>query len=290
MSLIQAILLGLIQGMAEFLPISSSGHLVILKNIFQLKTDTDKVYDIMLHLGTLIAVFVVYWKDIKELIIEGFCILGGWCTNAGRFIANRFRGNNSRKAYKSVINTPYRRFVLMIILSTIPTGILGLLLEKLVGDASTKLLLPGCCLLVTAGLLALADHIGGGRKTEETATYKDSLFVGTVQGIATLPGISRSGSTIVACMLCGFEKEFAVKYSFIMSIPAILGAVVLEIPKLGSLTSPFAYYIAGMVVAGVVGFLCIKFMLVLIKKNKFTIFSIYCLCAGIVAIVGYFVM
>ena len=85
MSLIQAILLGLIQGMAEFLPISSSGHLVILKNIFQLKTDTDKVYDIMLHLGTLIAVFVVYWKDIKELIIEGFCILGGWCTNAGRF-------------------------------------------------------------------------------------------------------------------------------------------------------------------------------------------------------------
>lgn len=290
MSLLQAVLLGLVQGVAEFLPISSSGHLVILKNIFHLKTDMDNVYDIMLHLGTLIAVFVVYWKDIKELIIEGFSILGGWFVNAGRFIANRFRGNNSRKPYEAVINTPYRRFVLMIILSTIPTGILGLLLEKLVGDASSRLLLPGCCLLVTAGLLALADRIGGGRKTEETATYKDSLVVGTVQGIATLPGISRSGSTIVACMLCGFEKEFAVKYSFIMSIPAILGAVVLEIPELGSLTSPFAYYIAGMAVAGVVGFLCIKFMLVLIKKNKFTIFSVYCLCAGILAIVGYFVM
>ena len=129
MSLLQAILLGVVQGVAEFLPISSSGHLVILKNIFHLKTDMDNVYDIMLHFGTLIAVFVVYWKDIKELIIEGFCILGGWITNAGRFIANRFRGNNSRKPYKSVINTPYRRFVLMIILSTIPTGILGIVLE-----------------------------------------------------------------------------------------------------------------------------------------------------------------
>lgn len=288
MSFIQAILLGLVQGIAEFLPISSSGHLVILKNIFHLNTDMDKVYDVMLHLGTLVAVFVVYWKDIKELITEGFCIVGGWCSNAGRFILNL--GSKDKKEYRKVITSPYRRFVMMIIISTIPTGILGIVLEKIVGNASQQLLLPGVCLLVTAGLLALADHIVGGRKAEDTATYKDSLLIGTVQGIATLPGISRSGSTIVACLLCGFEKEFAVKYSFIMSIPAILGAVVLEIPELDKLTSPIGYYIAGTIVAGIVGFLCIKYMLVLIKKNKFKYFSIYCVCVGVLAIVGYIVM
>lgn len=288
MSLIQAILLGLVQGLAEFLPISSSGHLVILKNIFRLNTDMDNIYDIMLHLGTLCAVFVVYWKDIKELIVEGVSIVGGWCFNAGRFVRNCTRSD--KRAYRKVINSPYRRFVLMILISTIPTGILGIVLEKIVGGAASQLLLPGICLLITAGVLAIADHVRVGAKNEKTATYKDSLIVGIVQGVATLPGISRSGSTIVACLLCGFNKEFAVKYSFIMSVPAIVGAVVLQIPDLGSLTSPISYYLAGMVVAGVVGFLCIKYMLVLLQKNKFKIFSIYCLCAGILAIVGFFII
>lgn len=285
MSLLQAILLGLVQGLAEFLPISSSGHLVILKNIFHMKTEMDNVYDIMLHFGTLAAVFIVYWKDIKELIVEGFSILGGWIANACTFVGNLFA--KDKKSYRSVINTPYRRFVLMVIISTIPTGILGVVLEKVVGDAAQQLLLPGMCLLVTSAILFIADNINKGDKDAETATYKDSVIVGIVQGIATLPGISRSGSTIVACRLCGFSKEFAVKYSFIMSIPAILGACVLQLKDLGSLTSPVGYYVAGTVVAGVVGFLCIKYMLVLIKKDKFKYFAVYCAIAGVLAIVGY---
>ena len=273
MTLLQAILLGLVQGLAEFLPISSSGHLVILKNIFHLNTDMDNVFDILLHFGTLMAVFVVYWKDIKELIVEGFCILGGWIGNLFLWIGNIFGEKGKRQPYKAVINTPYRRFVMMIILSTIPTGILGILLEKVVGDAAQQLLLPGVCLLITAGFLAIADNIKGGVKNEENATYKDSLLVGVVQGIATLPGISRSGSTIVACRLCGFKKEFAIKYSFIMSIPAILGAVVLDIPNLSGLESPLGYYIAGVAVAAVVGFICIKYMLVLIQNDKFKFYG-----------------
>lgn len=288
MSLAEAIALGIIQGITEFLPVSSSGHLVIFKNIFGMKTDMDNVYDIMLHFGTLVAVFIVYWKDISKLIVNGVCMVGGWCCNAGLFLANLFR--KDKLEYRKVINSSYRRFVMMIIISTIPTGIIGLVLEKIVGDASEHLLLPGICLLITAALLAGTDRITHDDKGVDRATYKDSLIVGIVQGIATLPGISRSGSTIVAGVGCGFSRAFAVEYSFIMSIPAILGAVVLDIPKIGTLSSPISYYIIGTVVAAVVGFMSIKFMLRVVKGKKFKYFSIYCVCAGILAITCHFIM
>ncbi|MBP3506408.1 MAG: undecaprenyl-diphosphate phosphatase [Lachnospiraceae bacterium] len=291
MSFIEAIIMGLIQGLTEFLPVSSSGHLAIFKNIFHISTDTGLLYDVMLHIATLVAICVVYWKDVKELFINGCCMVGLWITNGVIWVSNLFRKKEDKKSYKSVLTTPYRRFVLMILISTVPTGILGVLLEKVIGSASELLILPGICLIFTAILLFIADHAKIGDKTEETASYKNSLVIGLAQGVATLPGLSRSGTTITACLLSGFSKEFAVKYSFIMSIPAILGAMVLE-AKDFTLTD-FAggmiwNYIAGMIVAGVVGYICIKTMLVVVKKNKFTIFSVYCLIAGIISVVFYF--
>ena len=291
MSFIEAIIMGLIQGLTEFLPVSSSGHLAIFKNIFHISTDTGLLYDVMLHIATLVAICVVYWKDVKELFINGCCMVGLWITNGVIWVSNLFRKKEDKKSYKSVLTTPYRRFVLMILISTVPTGILGVLLEKVIGSASELLILPGICLIFTAILLVIADHAKIGDKTEETASYKNSLVIGLAQGVATLPGLSRSGTTITACLLSGFSKEFAVKYSFIMSIPAILGAMVLE-AKDFTLTD-FAggmiwNYIAGMIVAGVVGYICIKTMLVVVKKNKFTIFSVYCLIAGIISVVFYF--
>lgn len=291
MSFIEAIIMGLIQGLTEFLPVSSSGHLAIFKNIFHISTDTGLLYDVMLHIATLVAICVVYWKDVKELFINGCCMVGLWITNGVIWVSNLFRKKEDKKSYKSVLTTPYRRFVLMILISTVPTGILGVLLEKVIGSASELLILPGICLIFTAILLFIADHAKIGDKTEETASYKNSLVIGLAQGVATLPGLSRSGTTITACLLSGFSKEFAVKYSFIMSIPAILGAMVLE-AKDFTLTD-FAggmiwNYIAGMIVAGVVGYICIKTMLMVVKKNKFTIFSVYCLIAGIISVVFYF--
>lgn len=291
MSFLEAIIMGLIQGLTEFLPVSSSGHLAIFKNLFHIQTETGLLYDIMLHIATLVAICVVYFKDVKELFVNGCCMVGLWVTNAVLWIGNRFRKQEERQAYKPVLTTPYRRFVLMILISTVPTGILGIILEDVIGSASEYLILPGICLILTSILLFIADHAKIGEKTEATASYKNSFVIGLAQGVATLPGISRSGTTITACLLSGFNKEFAVKYSFIMSIPVILGAMVLKIKDFS--TADFGggmiwNYIAGMLVAGVVGYICIKTMLVVVKKNKFTIFSVYCLIAGLVSVICYF--
>ncbi len=287
----QAIIMGLIQGLTEFLPVSSSGHLAIAKNIFGIETETGLLFDVLLHIATLVAIGIVYWADIKELLVNGCCMVGLCLSNAVIWIKNRFRTKENRSGYQKVLTTPYRRFVLMILISTIPTGILGILLENIIGAASDYLILPGICLIVTAILLFIADRTEVGTKSEATASYGNSLVIGLAQGVATLPGLSRSGTTITACLLSGFSRDFAVKYSFIMSIPVILGAMVLELKDISSVDVSGGMiwnYIAGMIVAGVVGYICIKTMLVVVRKSKFTMFSVYCLLVGIAAIVWYF--
>lgn len=270
MSLLESIIMGIIQGATEFLPVSSSGHLAIFKNMFHVNTDTGIMFDILLHFGTLVAIFIVYWKDIVELIVEGFTIIGLACCNVGRFFANLF--SKEKKPYRKIIETEYRKFVMLVILSTLVTMVIALPFESKIENAGNTLLVPGFCLCITSVILFIADRVQKGNKGPAEATYKNSLFIGLAQGIATLPGISRSGSTITAGLACGFNREFAVKYSFIMSIPTILGACILQIPDLAgaSLTgSEILNYVSGMIVAGVVGFLCIKVMLKSVKNNKF---------------------
>ena len=285
MNLIQSIIMGLIQGIAEFLPISSSGHLAIGKNILGLNTEVDMLFDVMLHIGTLVAVFIAFWDDIKELIIEGFSMLRDLFVNLGIAIS-RF-SSKEKKEYRKILQTPYRRFVLMVIISTIPTGIIGILLDDIIEQASKTVLVPGICLLITGVLLLIADNSKSGKITAKDITAKKAGIVGIAQGFATLPGISRSGTTITACLLCGFEKTFAVKYSFIMSIPAIMGAAVLELFKFddklisGELV---VNYVVGTVVAGIVGYICIKTMLKVVKDKKFVGFAIYCFLIGLISI------
>ena len=150
---------------------------------------------------------------------------------------------------------------------------------------------PGICLIATAVLLLIADHCKDGDKLPKNVTYTDAFSVGIAQGIATLPGLSRSGTTITACLLAGYQRNFAVKYSFLMSIPAILGALVLELKDATDLAvsgTEVVYYVIGMAVAAVVGYICIKTMLVIVRKKKFTVFAIYCLLVGALSIGGYF--
>lgn len=293
MNILESIIMGFIQGVAEFLPISSSGHLAIGKYVLGLDTEVDMLFDIMLHIGTLVAVFIAFWADIKELIIEGFSIIKDLFVNL--YIAiSRFFSKKSKEElkFKKIVNTPYRRFVMLVIVSTIPTGIIGILFDDIIEMASNTLIIPGICLLITGVLLLIADNAKSGELTAETTTYKKAGIIGIAQGFATLPGISRSGTTITTCLLCGLKKEFAVKYSFIMSIPAILGAAVLEIAKFddnnisGNLV---LNYLVGTVVAGVVGYICIKTMLKIVKDKKFFGFSIYCFIVGAIAITYYFI-
>lgn len=280
MELLKAIFLGFIQGVAEFLPISSSGHLAIFKNVLGFDTDTGLLFDVLLHLGTLAAVFVVFWKDIWALIKEGFAIIG-------QFFKSLFGCLCKKQKWQPVVTTPYRRFVMMVIVSTIPTGIMGILLEGAINAASATLIVPGILLLINGVQLLISDRLPDGALTEADASYGKAVIVGVAQGLATFPGISRSGTTITACLACGFKREFAVKYSFIMSIPVILGALVLELldlsPEMLS-GSDIVNYLAGTLVSAVVGYVCIKTMLVIVRGKKFKYFAYYCFAMGAFAV------
>lgn len=295
MSLFEAIILGFIQGVAEFLPVSSSGHLAIFKNFFGLR-EAGIAFDILLHVGTLVAVFICFWSDIWELIVGGFGIVIDVCKNIGRYFSNLFNKNNKEykmKEYIEIISTPFRRYVMLIIIATIPTGIMGIVLKDMIEAVSATLIVPGICLLMTSIILLIADNAKDGNEDESNVSYKKAGFVGICQGFATMPGISRSGTTVTACLLVGMDRAFAVKFSFIVSIPAILGAAVLDIPDLfkeGITSSDMINYVAGTLVAAVVGYVCIKTMLQIVRKKKFKVFSIYCAIMGLVSIVGFFLI
>lgn len=291
MSLLQAIIMGIIQGVTEFLPVSSSGHLAIFKILFHMETDTGLLFDVILHLGTLLAIFAVYYKDIFRMILEGVQIIKEVFINVVRFFRNKCMKEENE--YIRIVTNGYRKFVLLVIVSTIPTGIIGVVASEFVTMASQILLIPGICLIVTSILLFISDRVQGGHKGPKNISYTNGFVIGICQGVATLPGLSRSGTTIAACLLSGFDRRFAVKYSFIMSIPAVLGAAVLEIKDISASSisgTEIAYYLVGMLVAAVVGYICIKTMLVIVRKKKFTIFSIYCFLVGVLSIGGYIYM
>ena len=290
MSLWESIILGIVQGIAEFLPISSSGHLSLMKKLFGLH-NVGLAYDILLHAGTLLAVFIVYWKDIWELIVEGVGILIDACRNVGRFFANKF--GKKKTKYISVLSTPYRKFVMLIIVSTIPTGIIGVIFKKCFNLDNPSVLIPGIGLLITGLILSVVDDLPSGGKTPEKTTYKNALIIGIAQGFATLPGISRSGTTLTVGMLNSLKREFAVKYSFIMSIPAILGACVLDIKDLFAPENAIShremlYYLAGATTAAIVGYISIRLLLVLYKNKKMKYFSYYCFLVGTISIIAHF--
>ena len=290
MSLLQAILMGIIQGVTEFLPVSSSGHLAIFKVLFQIE-EPGLLFDVLLHVGTLFAVFIVYFKDIIKMIAEFFCMIGDCFHNMICFFKNRF--GKEKESYLRIVSNSYRKFDLLVIIATIPTGIIGIVDSDFVEMASELLIVPGICLILTGVLLLIADHTKEGDKTPQLVTYSNAFIIGICQGIATLPGLSRSGTTITACLVSGFKRQLAVKFSFILSIPAILGSLVFEIKDIdvSLITSTeLLNYVVGMIVAGVVGYICIKTMLLVVRKKKFLGFAIYCFIIGAISVGTYFYM
>ena len=271
MSYFNAILLGLIQGIAEFLPISSSGHLSIAQNLLGLSVEgtDDMFFDVLLHLGTLMAVFVAYWQEIREMIVEFFAA-------AGDIIKGRKQKNVP----------PARRLIAMIVVGTLPLFAI-LPVKDFIEVLSGNTYFIGGALLVTGCLLVACDRVRKGRKDEGSATMKDALLVGVGQAIATCPGISRSGMTISMGCFCGFERKFAVRFAFLLSIPAVLGANILEIADVvetGIDPALLPAYFVGVVVAAVSGYLCIRLLKMIAEKGKFGAFSYYCWAMGVVVI------
>ena len=272
MSLLSSILLGLIQGLAEFLPISSSGHLAIAEHFLGQAgvPATPDFFDVLLHLGTLVAVFVAYWKDIREMIIE---LIDG--------VRDLARGTTPTPI------PPARRMILLIIVATLPLFAVLPIKDWIEGLSSNIYFVAGA-LIVTGFLLFACDRVKKGRKTEKSATLVDVLLVGVAQAIATCPGISRSGTTITAGCFAGFDRKFAVRFSFLMSIPAILGANILTlkdaITENTIIVSEIPVYLVGVAVAAVVGYACIRLLKMIADKGKFGWFAYYCWAAGLIVL------
>ena len=271
MSLLSSILLGLIQGVAEFLPISSSGHLAIAEHLLGMSgIEVPKFFDVLLHLGTLAAVFVAYWDDIRNMVAEFFAGVGDL-------------------VHHSTPNPvpPARWLILLIIVGTLPL-FLVLPFQDLVEGLADNMYFVAAALLVTGCLLYASDRVKKGRKTEKSATMLDVLLVGVAQAIATCPGISRSGTTITAGCFVGLERKFAVRFSFLLSIPAILGANVLSLKdavEAGIDWGQVPVYLVGVLVAAAVGYACIRLLKMIADKGKFGFFAYYCWFAGLVTLI-----
>lgn len=268
MTYLMSAVLGFLQGVAEFLPISSSGHLSLFQHFFGME-EPDSLFNILLHFATLIAVCVYYFQDVMEMIVEFF-----------RGVAALFSRTPSRG------NPPEgRRLVLLVIVGTLPLFAV-LPVESKIEMLGGSPVFVSCALLVTGCVLFLSDRYGGGRKTAKNATIKDALLVGLAQGVATIPGLSRSGCTISAGMAMGFQRKFAVRYSFLLSLPAVFGATLLKVIKTIKAAEPLAEgilpkYLLGMAVAGVVGYFSIRLVDLLASKGKFGAFAWYCWGAGL---------
>lgn len=273
MSPITAMFYGLVQGLTEFLPVSSSGHLSILQNIFHMEGLEQNyfTFDILLHLATLIAVFIVYHKMIFPLVPAFFTMMGK--VFKGKFKLSEYNENE--------------RFVIMVIVATIPLFFavpFNDYFEALYSH--TKII--GCILIFNAVVLFISDMMSKGHKDIDEVKPRNAIVVGLCQMCALLPGLSRSGSTITGGLTQGFSREFAVKFSFILSIPAILGANILKIPELISNPVPssdiFAYAL-GMVTAALAGIAAMKLLILISRKANFRFFSVYCAIVGLVAVI-----
>ena len=271
MSNFEAIILGLVQGLAEFLPISSSGHLALLQQWFGIQEDKVLLFAVLLHVGTLISVFIVYWRDIAELIVELFLTIKDLCTGKGLRLQER----------------PVRKLGIMIIVATIPTGIIGILFNDLFDSLYNSIIPIGIGLIITGFLLVMAERMGASNRGIEQMNFRNALFIGTVQGIAICPGISRSGSTLFGSLICNLDRKFAVKFVFLISIPSILGSAVMEAPaalESGFDMAQLGPVLVGMIVAAVSGLIAIKTMIKIVSDKKLNYFSYYVWALGLIVI------
>jgi len=270
MTWLQALIAGIIQGLTEFLPVSSSGHLVIFNSLLGDYGGGSLTFTVFLHLATLLSVAIMFWRDILMLAREFFALL-----------RDMLRG-------KFHFNTPERRFLLMVIVGTIPAALGGLIISRFGLDVLENVFVVAFMLLVTAALMFSIDHLSRrGKYTEANAPYRSAWLVGLMQMVAIFPGLSRSGSTIFGGVLGGLRRDFAVRYAFILSIPAIVGAGLLE--GIGAMRTgeigvdnPL-YWLIGFVAAALCGIVAIKCIKLLMQSKKFWIFGIYCLVASSLA-------
>ncbi len=272
MDILIAAALGTVQGLTEFLPVSSSGHLVLFQHLFGL-TEPELFFDICVHAGTLVAICMVFYREIFSIFSVLFRLPrltreeGGLGAVFGRH--------------------PSFRMAVLIVAGSVPTGLLGLFFHDMADRIFGSLLLVGLMLVCTGTLLWLTRRCATAGRPLERMGIKDALVIGFVQGLAILPGISRSGATISAALLLGVDRETAGRYSFLLSVPAIVGATVLGVAsglpeKSGASVSAL---VLGFLAATLVGYFALRILLRIIKHGRFSAFSPYCWTVGVFALV-----
>ena len=282
MTVLQGFLLGILQGVAEFLPISSSGHLALAQSLFGLE-DVPLLYDIFLHMSTLLAVTIYFWPKIWALLK---CF--------GRWITKKQKSDNQVQISENDLLCPTdkigQKTIIAIIVATIITGAFGVVTSKLIPDLSVKFVCGG--FLVTSALLIISSIMekrqsAKGPNEFTGISIKQSIIIGIMQGFGTLPGISRSGSTIAGALFGGVNRSLAGEFSFIVSIPAILGAFILELKDLGQMSSSIgaAPIIAGCISSFAVGYFSLSVLMKIIKKGKLQWFAAYLIPAGILGLI-----
>lgn len=280
MSIIKAIILGIVQGVTEFLPISSSGHLSLFQHFLGVSGEGSLLFSVLLHLGTLIAVFIVFHKTIFELVVEFFSLIKDIFT--GKFKFKQLKGKK-----KMLVMFVFSCIPLLLLL--IPVGHDQKLMDVLGGlSEDDSILCEGICFLITGVLLLASTYVSKTRELNRSVNTLDAFAIGIAQAFAAgFPGISRSGSTISTGMICGVSKEYMVEYSFILGIPAIIVANAVELKDAISVGAELEILptIIGVIVAAAVGVACIKLLQWILKKDMWKYFGFYCLIIGVVTIV-----
>ncbi|WP_054694723.1 undecaprenyl-diphosphate phosphatase [Syntrophomonas palmitatica] len=258
MDIWHAIFLGTVQGLTEFLPVSSSGHLVIFQHVFNI-TQNQLTFDVLVHMGTLLAVFVAFWNDIV-----------------------------------TILKRPFDKLTYLIIAGCLPAALAGFLLAPIFEKAFESLLVVGIGLIFTGLILKFSETMSNrnfGLKEVYETSYWDAITIGIIQALAIVPGISRSGSTIAGGLLAGLERDFAARFSFLLSIPVILGAGVFELKdalQTGIPHNLLLPYIIGPMAAALFGYLAIKIVLRLVRGGRLSVFSYYCWTVGLLTLIYYF--
>ena len=268
---LQSAMLGIIQGLTEFLPVSSSGHLVLLQNLFGIM-EPELLFDISLHIGTLIAIFIVFYREIRS-ILQTLLRLPALIKSSGN-LKSLFADNEEI------------RIAVLIITGSIPTAILGILFHQIVDQIFGSIWIVGAMLLVTGTLLWFTKQISTQGRPLTKVRIRDVLMIGVMQGLAIMPGISRSGSTISIALFLGINREVAGRYSFLLSIPAILGAMILGLDSTTIQTNiPVKITLLGTVIAAVVGYIALKILLRMVKQGQLYYFAPYCWLLGAVTLI-----
>jgi undecaprenyl-diphosphatase len=268
MTVIQSIILGIVQGATEFLPISSSGHLVIVPFIFgwEIPNGEAFIFDVLVQVATLVAVFAYFWREIWMIV----CAI--------------FAGIRQRKPFES----SFARLGWLIILSTFPAIVLGLLLKGLITRAFDNPLTAAIGLLVTAGLLVVAERIGKRQRRLKNLSWIDSLVIGSFQVLALFPGVSRSGATITGGMFRDLKRPPAARFAFLISIPVMIAAgslAAIDLLALPNTLTLLPYYIPGFIAAAIVGYLAIRWLIKYLARHSLYVFAAYCTLLSLITIV-----